>query len=315
VNRRPALVRAARNGVHEIDHPAKHHCEEPRVPIPFHCPCGARLQVPDNLAGRLAKCPKCGASSRLPGSAPGKAAISATPAQAPRSGKAPPPRPAPKPAAPVHAQEFDDLPEPLRELVLQDLEPGESVAWAGQAWKKILFWRGLAAGSGSLIFTVAGGGFLAVILAVVNPAHLPGWLYGLVIGFCCFFMVMGVLLAFVLPRGIYRTAANTAYVLTDRRAILVKRKGDGGVLESYFARQPQRVFCWDWKLAPGGGDLVLRDNQMMVRETTYQGGDKSEREYRQSNMAGFINLANVHEVEELIKGTLVELWAKADEEQ
>jgi hypothetical protein len=118
-----------------------------------------------------------------------------------------------------------------------------------------------------------------------------------------------------MPMGIYRTAANTAYVLTDRRAILVKRKGDGGVLESYFARQPQKVLCWDWKLAPGGGDLVLRDNKMMARETIYKGGEKSEREYRQSNMAGFINLANVHEVEQLIKDTLLDLWTKADEEQ
>jgi hypothetical protein len=279
------------------------------------------VQVPDNLAGRMVKCPKCGAASRLPGpaqavgSAPSAAVVRAQPARAPKPAKAPPPRPAPKPAEAAHAPEFDDLPEPLRALVLRDLEPGESIAWAGQAWKKILSWRALAAGSGSLIFTVAGAGFLVVILSVVNPEHLPGWLYALVIGFCCFFMVMGLLLAVLLPLGIYRTAANTAYVLTDRRAILVKRKGDGCVLESYFARQPQKVFCWDWKLAPGGGDLVMRDNQMMVRETIYQGGDKSEREYRQSNMAGFVNLANVHEVEQLIKETLLELWAKADEEQ
>jgi hypothetical protein len=279
------------------------------------------VQVPDNLAGRMVKCPKCGATSRLTGpapaarSAPSGAVVGAQPARAPTATKAPPPRPAPKPAEVAHAPEFDDLPEPLRAMVLRDLEPGESIAWAGQAWKKILSWRALAVGCGSLIFTVAGGGLLAVILAVVNPEHLPGWLYALVIGFCFFFMVMGLLMAVVLPMGVYRTAANTAYVLTDRRAVVVKRKGDGGVLESYFARQPQKVFCWDWKLAPGGGDLVMRDNKMMVRETTYQGGDKSEREYRQSNMTGFINLANVHEVEQLIKETLLDLWAKADEEQ
>jgi hypothetical protein len=289
------------------------------VPIPFKCPCGAQLQVPDSLAGRMAKCPKCGATSRLPGpSAPAAGAgrsggeiVKAEKAKPVKSARAPAPRPAPPPAV-AHAPEFDNLPEPLRELILKDLEPGESIIWAGQAWKKILDWRALANGSLSLIFTVAGIGFLAVVLAVANPGHMPGWLYALIVGFCCFFIVIGLVLAVTMPLGVYRTAANTAYLLTDRRAILVKRKGDGGVLESYFPRQPQKVFCWDWKLAPGGGDLVLRDNKMMARETIYARGEKSEREYRQSNLTGFVNLANVHEVEQLIKDTLLDMWAAAE---
>ncbi len=36
------------------------------MPIHFACPCGARLNVPDNLAGCKARCPKCGRAVTVP---------------------------------------------------------------------------------------------------------------------------------------------------------------------------------------------------------------------------------------------------------
>ncbi len=57
--------------------------------INFHCPCGQRLQVPDEMAGRTGKCPSCGAAVLVPGSA------------APTSFPAPPPPPPVPPPAPA----------------------------------------------------------------------------------------------------------------------------------------------------------------------------------------------------------------------
>jgi hypothetical protein len=40
------------------------------VPITFNCPCGKTLRVPDEHAGRRAKCPACGAVVPVPGPDP-----------------------------------------------------------------------------------------------------------------------------------------------------------------------------------------------------------------------------------------------------
>jgi hypothetical protein len=40
------------------------------VPITFSCPCGKTLRVPDEHAGRRAKCPACGAVVPIPGPDP-----------------------------------------------------------------------------------------------------------------------------------------------------------------------------------------------------------------------------------------------------
>jgi hypothetical protein len=40
------------------------------MPITFNCPCGKTLRVPDEHAGRRAKCPTCGAVVPIPGPDP-----------------------------------------------------------------------------------------------------------------------------------------------------------------------------------------------------------------------------------------------------
>jgi len=40
------------------------------VAIEFRCTCGKMLSVPDDAAGRRAKCPSCGALANVPGAAP-----------------------------------------------------------------------------------------------------------------------------------------------------------------------------------------------------------------------------------------------------
>jgi hypothetical protein len=40
------------------------------MPITFNCPCGKTLKVPDEHAGRRAKCPVCSAAVPVPGPDP-----------------------------------------------------------------------------------------------------------------------------------------------------------------------------------------------------------------------------------------------------
>lgn len=80
--------------------------------INFHCSCGQRLQVPDEMAGRTGKCPSCGAAVLVPG-APAAPAAPPPPAPPPPvvqsppaagAGAAPPVPPAPPAVVPPAAE-------------------------------------------------------------------------------------------------------------------------------------------------------------------------------------------------------------------
>jgi hypothetical protein len=60
------------------------------VPIAFDCTCGKTLRVPDNSAGKRAKCPACGAVVSVPGPEPEFEIVEEPPEQ-------PTAAPAPKP--------------------------------------------------------------------------------------------------------------------------------------------------------------------------------------------------------------------------
>ncbi len=68
--------------------------------IRFSCDgCGATFSVPDNFAGKRAKCKKCGAPVQVPAAVGEAAATSAAPAPMPAAAPAPVPAPAPAPGA------------------------------------------------------------------------------------------------------------------------------------------------------------------------------------------------------------------------
>ena len=79
------------------------------MPIKLKCNCGQVLNVPDAMAGKAGKCPKCQATLRIPAAAGAPAAGAAAPAK-PAPGK-PAAKPAPKPAAVAapSAAGMDDL--------------------------------------------------------------------------------------------------------------------------------------------------------------------------------------------------------------
>lgn len=57
------------------------------MPLRVSCPCGQNLNIPDHLAGKVVKCPKCQKGIKVPGEA--KPAASASPAKTPSRPAAP----------------------------------------------------------------------------------------------------------------------------------------------------------------------------------------------------------------------------------
>jgi hypothetical protein len=77
--------------------------------IAFQCPgCGVTLKVPDTMAGRRGKCPKCGTVNQLP--AAGGQLQTAPAAPKPKSAPARPPKPAPEPDVAEDEGEAEDQP-------------------------------------------------------------------------------------------------------------------------------------------------------------------------------------------------------------
>lgn len=64
------------------------------MPIRVTCQCGQSLNVPDNMAGKSGKCPKCQQMIRIPGAADGEGA----PSKKPATQNLAPPRPVSQPA-------------------------------------------------------------------------------------------------------------------------------------------------------------------------------------------------------------------------
>src|SRR5436305_584175 len=73
------------------------------MPIAFSCPCGKMLRVPDEHAGRRAKCPACNAIVEVPGPEPVMEIVEEPVAPGPTA-SAPP---AGKPAKPVDDDDYD----------------------------------------------------------------------------------------------------------------------------------------------------------------------------------------------------------------
>jgi hypothetical protein len=126
------------------------------------------------------------------------------------------------------------LPEPLQRLVADELDRGEKIVWLGQpeprpgvSWALLfpscfaipwtlfaLFWMAAASGVFDVFFGGQGGGRLAGGRVVFALFGLPFVVIGLVMFFSPLWM----------KRRLRRAAGRTAYVITDRRAIIF----DGG---------------------------------------------------------------------------------------
>lgn len=80
--------------------------------IKFQCGCGQSLSVPDTMAGKTGKCPKCQKALKVPAPASSTATAAKPAAAAPVKSAAAPSKPAAKPAAAATAPSVKPAPKP-----------------------------------------------------------------------------------------------------------------------------------------------------------------------------------------------------------
>ena len=177
------------------------------------------------------------------------------------------------------------LPEPVRALVQAEIQPGESLRWVEQpiparlaraSWPLVLFaipWTAFA------LFWMWG--------AAQGSAHAPGPfrlfpLFGLP------FVLVG-LGMLTSPVWVLRAAKSTVYVVSDRRALVIRAGLRGSVTVRAF--EPEKLGDLSRnQRADGSGDLVFGQD---VR-TSSKGGT-----YRVDY--GFLAVPNVREAEEFVR--------------
>jgi hypothetical protein len=187
---------------------------------------------------------------------------------------------------------LDSLPPDVRQRVEDELDPGERVTWAEQpdpkryargSWAIVLFgipWTAFAVfwmvmASGMLWMGGNAGDGPPAAFSVCFPLFgVPFVLIGL-----------GMLSA---PYWARRFAAGTVYAITDRRAILFATGFRSRTVKSYRPAELTRISRVE--RADGSGDLILEEYGYRDRD-----GD------RRSGTHGFKGVANVKEVERLVR--------------
>ena len=178
------------------------------------------------------------------------------------------------------------LPEDLRERVQAELQPNESLRWVAQPLPGRAAWAALPIVLFALPWTAFALFWIAVAARGTAHSAGPGRLFPL---FGLPFLVIG-LGMFAAPLGIVRSARRTVYVVTDRRAIVIRGAGwAGGVDVRSF--EPEKLGDLRRAERPdGSGSLVFgQDVDVNAR------GRRSVADY------GFMAVPNVREAEEYVR--------------
>lgn len=283
------------------------------MPIPVTCACGATLRVPDAVAGRKVKCPKCTGIVAVPAAAAATAAPRPATASAAASKKAPSkaapaPKAPPAPKPPAHVKEFAELPDHLRDRARAELQKGETVVWAGRPHEPLLVIKWWAAVGLGCLASLIGLAFAVVAFGIIQ---IPEWWVKLLLGgLLSIFIVGGPFFGWLNAIWERRRYANRAYVLTNKRCLVVERAPDtAGAVEAFAMPQLQFLFTQLSWFVKGAGDVVLRAETNIVREHT----SKGTRSHRQTTHFGFLAIADAKDVEERVRSTLVEPWLAAEE--
>jgi len=181
------------------------------------------------------------------------------------------------------------LPPELAQRLQSELQPGEILVWTGQPDPNLLARRGL-------IFTVFGIIFLAVplfitavllLLALVSRSFLPLCIGVLLVPF----FLVGAFITFT-PLWNRRAAAKSLYAITNRRAIIWQRTLFSLNVRSFSPGQLGGMSRRE--LGNGSGDLIFY-------QSTYRNMDGD----RRTQSDGFFALRNVHDVDSLLRATLL----------
>jgi hypothetical protein len=176
------------------------------------------------------------------------------------------------------------LPDQLRTLVENELHEDESVAWVCQPIRKYIAMRSLPV----VFFAIPWTAFAIFWIAAASRFKIPDFKNGFDL-----FPLFGVpflLIGFGMlgsPFWMAWKAKRTAYVLTDRRAIIF----DGGWSVNIRSFGPERLLDMQRiQRKDGSGDLIFE------KKTTYNG----EGPNRVTDI-GFLAVPNVKDVEEMVR--------------
>lgn len=176
------------------------------------------------------------------------------------------------------------LPEQLRTLVENELQDGETVAWVGQPIPRRFAMRTLPI----VLFAIPWTGFAIFWITAASGFKIPNFKHGF--DFFPLFGIPFILIGFGMlssPFWMAWKAKKTAYVLTDRRAIIF----DGGWSTTVRSFGPERLpDLMRSQRRDGSGDLILE------KKISYnnQGGNRPID-------IGFLAIPNVKEVEERVR--------------
>lgn len=196
------------------------------------------------------------------------------------------------------------LPDELDARVRSELEDGEQLLWVGQPRPGRFARMGLPMVLFGIPWTAFSFFWIAVASWMVLFKDAPGvnnagWRIGGL--FACFplfgipFVLIGLGMLST-PLLLWRRAKRTFYALTDRRAILWEAGAFGSVeVRSYQPAALKKMYRRDYN--DGSGDLVFEE-ALVVRRTRSRGTPMSTQNH------GFMGIANVHEIEQLLRKTL-----------
>ncbi len=300
------------------------------MPIAIACKaCGTKYNVPDQLAGRSAKC-KCGSPI-------------AVPAGAARAVKAAAPRPAParpaaveqeieigegdvvETAAPSSASplgsfsinSLDDLevPPKMQEPIRAEIKPDEKIVWMGRplmSYARKTMWIGFFAG---LIFLLIGGGVLAYFLTsdLLKKEDTPGAAVIVYIAVPGVFVLVGLIFV-TMPLWYGRlTPYRDVYILTDQRAIVADYESWTRCnVRSYTAAQMTQFGSTEYGSIPGAGDVKFFTEMVKVGhydpnrlEDPYVAKTRQTFGRTIPRDRGFLMIENVRQVAALVRQTLL----------
>lgn len=175
------------------------------------------------------------------------------------------------------------LPADVRARAQGELEPGEHVVWVGQPVPRL-------AARGAWVISVFAVPWTAfAVFWMVGASHAAG-LFGL---FGIPFVAIGIAMFFA-PAWMRRAAAGTVYLLTERRAVIVRPAllGTTTTVRSY---RPAGLGAMTRReRSDGSGDLIFE--QYTTRDSD---GDRRTTRY------GFMAVERVRELERLVQDTLL----------
>jgi hypothetical protein len=198
------------------------------------------------------------------------------------------------PSAPEEIDgEFSDA---IRSRVKSELHPGERLLWASKSLPRVA-----SPGVGTIITSLLALGLFtyavaSVSLLVQNPSGPigPFITFGVISGFVCLCLVLGLFGSWHQRRTERMKAAETFYALTDHRAIIWRPSYKKGAVEIHTMPRGKVVNVHRIEYADGHGDVIFSHQRV---------GQDDFGEWRP---IGFEGVVEVRRVEELVRRTLLD---------